>query len=136
MQFVMLVIGAIFTLVGLGLGIGFFASGEMPLIVCLLPLIFVVLGVLFLYLYFKKKLQAKKLKENGRKVWAVITNVSPNYSVTINGRHPYILTCEYNGAIFQTDYMKAVTSDLVGKNVTVYVDEEDPAKYFVDLSEL
>jgi hypothetical protein len=136
MQFVYLVIGVLFTLVGGGLAVGFTAAGEFPIYVCLLPLIFVALGVFFLYKFISGKLLVKKLRENGRKVYAEITEVSTNYSVSINGRHPYLLLCEYNGARFQADYMKPVTYDLVGKTVPVYISEDDPSKYFVDLSEL
>ena len=136
MQFTMLLIGSLFTLIGLGMSFAFFSTGEVPLFACLLPLIFTVIGLAFLFSFFRKKLRAKKLKETGRQLRAVITNVSPNYSVTINGRHPYLIDCEYNGLMFQADYMKAVTYDMVGKTVTVYVSEEDPSKYFVDTSEL
>ncbi len=136
MQAIMLIMGIVFTIVGLGLTAGFWSTGDAPIYVCLLPLIFVAVGVFLLYSFISKKILVKKLRESGRKVYALITEVSTNYSVSINGRHPYLLECEYNGARFQADYMKQVTYDLVGKTVPVYVDQEDPSKYFVDVSEL
>lgn len=136
MQTIMLIIGIVFTIVGVGLTAGFTIAGEFSYYVSLIPLIFVAVGVFFLYKFISGKILVKQLRENGRKVYAVITEVSINYSVSINGRHPYLLLCEYNGARFQADYMKPVTYDMTGKTVPVYVSEDDPAKYFVDVSEL
>ncbi len=135
MQTALLLCGILFLLVGLILTVVFFVV-KMPLIACLFTMIFVVIGAVMLIVALKKKAQAKKLRENGRKVYATITAVSPNYSVTINGRHPYIIHCEYNGVPYQGDYARPITEAIVGKTIPVYVSTEDPKQYLVDTSAL
>ena len=135
MQTVLLLCGSIFLLVGVIITAVFLAV-KMPLVACLIPLAFVVIGAVMLGSALKRKALEKKLRENGRKLWATVTSFSPNYSVTINGRHPYIIHCEYNGVPYQGDYSRPITEAIVGKTIPVYVSTEDPKNYLVDTSVL
>lgn len=102
----------------------------------LIPAVFIVLGAFFVFYVLKKRHRRKKLLESGRKVWAQITEVRPNYQVTINGRNPYIITCMAEGRVFRGNYEKDIQSDLLDKSVPVYISPEDPEQYYVDLSSL
>ena len=99
----------------------------------LIPAFFIVLGAFYI---LRKRHRRKRLLESGRKVWAQIVEVRPNYQVTINGRNPYIITCMAEGRVFRGDYEKDILSDLSDKSVPVYISPEDPEQYYVDLSSL
>lgn len=134
MDTIFLFIGSMF----LVLGILLFAAMLITRagLFALIPAVFIVLGAFFVFYILRKRHRRKKLLGNGRKVWAQITEVRPNYQVTINGRNPYIITCEAGGRIFRGDYEKPVQSDLLDKSVPVYISQEDPEQYYVDLSSL
>ena len=132
---ILLLIGAVFFVVGAIISITFLTSG-MPLVAGLFPLIFVVIGGAMLYFSIRRMLKGKKLRENGKKLYAEIVEMVPNYNYTINGRHTYILRCEANGVPYEWEYPKTRADDLVGKRVTLYVDPEKPEEYFVDLKSI
>ena len=134
MDTVFLIVGIIF----LVLGILLFAAMLITRagLFALIPAVFIVLGAFFVFYILRKRHRRKKLLENGRKVWAQITEVRPNYQVTINGRNPYIITCMAEGRVFRGNYEKDILSDLSDKSVPVYISPEDPEQYYVDLSSL
>lgn len=80
----------------------------------------------------------KKLKETGIAIPAVIAEVAINNSVSINGRNPRKLICE--GVIpsgekryFESANVSAMTHpSVVGQSITVYIDPQNPNKYYVD----
>lgn len=103
---------------------------------------FMVLGSAFVIsniIYAKRR---KDLMENGDVLTGTITAVNINRAVRINGRHPYKAECEVIDPFSSEKYLYSsqnVTndiSDLVGREVTVYVDKKDKSKYFVDIFEL
>ena len=134
MQLFLLVFGLIFLVVGLILTVGFLFA-EMPIYIILFPLIFVAIGGVTLYKVIRGKLLAKKLRENGRRIWATVASVEPNYRVSYNGRHPYTVLCSAEGREFKTDTMKSSVLDLVGKTVPVLVSIENDKDYLIDLDE-
>lgn len=132
---ILLLVGAVFFTVGAIISIAFLTSG-MPLVAGLLPLIFVVIGGIMLYFSIRKMQKNKQLRENGKKLYAEIVEMVPNYNYTINGRHTYILRCEANFVPYECNYPKTSAGDLVGKRITVYVNPEKPEEYFVDLKSI
>lgn len=134
MQTFLLIFGLIFFVVGLVFLVGFFLA-EFPIYFIFLPLIFVAIGGVTLYKVIRGKVVGKKLRENGRRIWATVASVEPNYRVSYNGRHPYTVLCSAEGREFKTDTMKSSVLDLVGKSIPVFVSTENDKDYLIDLSE-
>lgn len=135
MKLVTLYGGITFLVGGLFLTIGYIFL-KMPWFTILFSLFFVVMGARMLAIALKRLALEKKLRENGKKVWATITGTSPNYSVTIKGRHPSIIHCEYNGVHYYGEYPRTITRDIGGEIIPVYVSEENPKQYVMDMSAL
>ncbi len=105
--------------------------------------IFFAVGCFILYRGIKSS-SLKKLKEYGRRIDAKIDDVSFNTSYSVNGRNPYVIECSYFNEI--EDKVYSFTSQNIwtniqpiidAKNITtipVYIDENNPSKYFVDIS--
>ena len=84
--------------------------------------------------------KVKKLKENGIVVNAVVKSIERDLDVDNNGHNPKRLICEAElpggkTGVYTSDDLPRVSSDAIGKPITVYVDPKDPANYFVDISD-
>ena len=124
---IMFFVGLVFTAVGI--------ASSMTLLL-IIGLVVLLIGGGMLFVFLRQKAEANKLRETGTMVMATITAFTPNLSVTINGRHPYILHCSYNGMVYQADYNKTTVPDLVGRQVPVYLAMDGSGKYLVDLKAL
>ena len=145
----LLIVGSIFTI----LGAVFLATGVIMyyalkedegailflLIFGGIGLLFFVLGVIFLIVELKKKLRNDKLLGAGNYVMAEVLEVTLNYNVAVNRRHPYIVRCRYqdmygNVHIFKSrDLFFDPTDLLKDRMVKVYVDGENYKHYYVDI---
>lgn len=103
---------------------------------------FFLIGICFLIWEIKNKKMVKRLIENGNFIWAQITEVAPNYNVTVNGRHPYIVYCQFQDVegtvhIFKSRDINFDPQTLFkSEQVRVYVDNNNYKKYFVDIDEI
>lgn len=154
--FVQILIGVIFTAVGLPfLFIGIYFALHMPWLtdtaqgtgdVRILPLIFTllggiisVIGLAFLIWVIRKKRAIKKVIQGGHTVSAVISEISINYSVEVNGRNPYVIVCQYQDPvtgilhIFRSGNIMFNPGDLTHREVSVFVDPQNFNHYYVDL---
>lgn len=145
----LLIVGSVFTIVGasflaIGLIIYYALKEEEGAILFLLifggiGLLFFVLGVIFLIVELKKKLRNDKLLGAGNYVMAEVLEVTLNYNVAVNRRHPYIVRCRYqdmygNVHIFKSrDLFFDPTDLLKDRMVKVYVDGENYKHYYVDI---
>ena len=145
----LLIVGSVFTIVGasflaIGLIIYYALKEEERVILFLLiyggiGLLFFVLGLIFLIVVAGKKARSDKLLNAGNYVMAQIMEVSLNYNVTVNRRHPYIVRCRYqdmygNVHIFKSrDLFFNPTDLLKDRMVKVYVDGENYKHYYVDI---
>ena len=148
----LLIVGSVFTIVGasflaIGLIIYYALKEEEGAILFLLifggiGLLFFVLGVIFLIVELKKKLRNDKLLGAGNYVMAEVLEVTLNYNVAVNRRHPYIVRCRYqdmygNVHIFKSrDLFFDPTDLLKDRMVKVYVDGENYKHYYVDIDEV
>ncbi len=104
--------------------------------------LFTILGAAFLLWVLLKLVRRKKLIESGEQLTGVITAVRLNMSVTVNGVHPYRAECEvvdhYSGEryLYSSDNTMEDISALIGMSVTVYADQNDRKKYYVDIDSL
>lgn len=129
-------IGAIFTALGLGLGIGL--SSKIDDAVAFTAafggtgLIFLVLGVSFLAVEFKKRAKRRELRLRGNYIEATVTGVQPNFSVQVNGRCAWEVTCIYQDRYGERHLFKSSPVFFnpapflpEGAKVKVYVDGDD-----------
>lgn len=94
----------------------------------------------------KTKNRKAYLMQNGIRISATIDNIDYNYNYSVNGMHPYKIKCSYKDIytnkiyIFNSkniwfDVQSIVTSGLTSV-VDVYMDKNDPTKYYIDLDSL
>lgn len=119
-------------------------TGSKILDLVIIPLgsILAMLGLFFILKKILSDQRRKRLIQSGECLTGVITNVEINKYVTINNRHPYKTECEvidhYSGEryLYSSDNIMGNISDLIGKEVTVYVDSKNKKNYYVDIYEL
>ena len=102
--------------------------------------IFLAISLFFIIKEGKKKRIAKRVQETGRKCYAYVVDVVPDFSVTVNGRHPYsrvICKSEERGTVRSYSSESAQIGDAIriGDQVAVYYDSTDATAYFVDLND-
>lgn len=85
--------------------------------------------------------KGRQLREHGQVIEATIQSVGPNESVSVNGRHPYVLHCQWLNPqtrelhLFQSKSIWFDPSEhLSADKVKVFIDRGDPRRYLVDLS--
>lgn len=111
------------------------------LILALLGLIFSGVGYGILIYNYKKKIQKKRLMETGKCIHADIIDVGIKRNFTVNGRHPYFITCQYidNSSIylFESEHIWFNPTSLVAdKTVEVFVEPRDYKQYYVNTASL
>lgn len=86
----------------------------------------------------------KKLKENGRSIYATVEQTVYNTGISVNGMHPYNLICTYRDDYKDITYRfrshdlwtdpSSVFPD--GSTIEIKVDGDDYSKYYVNTDEL
>ena len=117
---------------------GYFVSGF--------GAIFFLVGIIPLGVMAKKSSNSKKLKETGTLIEAQIDNVYLNTNYTVNGRHPYRLSAHAQLPNSEKIYtfesenvwgnLQAVIDTHKFEKVNVYINLDNPKKYYVDLEEI
>ena len=141
------IIGAIFLVLGIALGIGLRSEMGIESFVFLFTFggmgaLFFTLGLVFLITLGNQKKNAQRLLDNGNYVVAEIFDISQNYNVSVNGRHPFVVSCTYEAVdgtvhIFKSRYLYFNPEPLLKNNVVrVYVDNDSFKKYYVDIDEV
>lgn len=103
---------------------------------------FLIVGGVFFLIVGIKSRKKKDLLQNGRVVEATVTGGQMNYSMSVNGRHPWKLECKYEDTYTGATYLYSsynIWKDpflYMGQIVKVYVDRENPRKYYVDVDSL
>lgn len=111
-----------------------------------LPIVFGVLGLILfsiggfgLVKAKKKNDEAKWLQTNGQKVDSIFVEVRSVIDVTINGRNPWKIVSKWqNLANGQTYFFESIdlmfdpTNYMTGQTITVFIDPNDPKKYYMD----
>ena len=93
-----------------------------------------IIGIILIIKLLKTIKQNKEVIQNGRQITATVETYEYDETTTINGRHPIIYICSYNGMRFESSsiFTKQPLLD-IGDTVTVFVDYNDISKYFVDV---
>lgn len=111
-------------------------------ILCGVSIPFLIIGIVFLLVLRAKKNKKQDLLQNGRMVEAVVTGGQINYNMQINNRHPWKLECQYKDTFTGAVYLFSsnnIWKDpflYVDQTIKVYMDKENPRKYYVDVDSL
>lgn len=141
------IIGACFSITMAALFLAFIDSDPMTFWLFLpsfgtLGVVFLAIGLILLAGQIQKTARCNKLLNSGNYITAEITEVTQNYNVRVNGRHPYIIKCIYqdragNIHIFTSRNLFFDPGALLrSQQVKVYVDGEDFKHYYVDADEI
>ncbi len=71
---------------------------SMDLLFLIFPgigLIFLIIGVIGLFIKLRKKSNVQKLKQSGKKIYANYVETTINTSYSVNGKNPYNIICEW-----------------------------------------
>ncbi|MGN0612885.1 MAG: DUF3592 domain-containing protein [Porcipelethomonas sp.] len=104
--------------------------------------LFLIIGGVFLAVYFVLSGKKKRLMQRGEALTGKITDVRINNFVRINNMHPYKADCEvinpFDGEryLYSSGNITENITEYIGADVTVYVDRNNPKKYYVDIEEL
>jgi hypothetical protein len=112
-------------------------GGKKIIIIAIVMLLF---DFYMIYTNRKNIRISDNFKTNGRKVQAEITSVEIDNNTTIRKKHPYNINCKWIDPITGKVYTHTIkyiwkepASLLAGRNtIDVYIDREDPEKYFMD----
>lgn len=106
--------------------------------------IFFIIGMCIMLPPIIKTKMQNKVKQYGELINAEIDDIDINYSMSVNGRHPYVIVCSWkdpnSGELYQFrsnnlwfDPEKLLEGR---KTLEVYVDMQKPKKYYVDTSQI
>lgn len=104
--------------------------------------VFLIVGVICLCFEIRKRKINNKLLNSGQYIMAEISEITMNYAVRVNFRHPYIVICRYqdrNGYVhtFRSRNLNFDPASLMrDRMVRVYVDGDDFKHYYVDIDSL
>lgn len=111
--------------------------------------VFPILGVVFgglgltgLLVILRGRSRAKKLRETGTRVMARFEETAMNFTVNVNGRHPYYIVVSWTDPTTQKTYLFKSESMWVNPDILiaqrdlrvfpVYLDPQNPRHYSVD----
>ncbi len=118
----------------------------LPLIFLAVGLIVLSIGIILSVSKLKKKKLRRLLLEDGRKIYAEITEITRNTFYRVNGRSPFMITCKWTDP--QTGLFYFYRSENIWFNpepiihekaltsLPVYINRENPKKYVVVLDEI
>lgn len=109
------------------------------LILLIMGLAFSLVGGIPIALSIKKSVQAKQLLKSGYVLQAVVDRVEFNTNYSVNGRHPYVIYCNYRDEykdvtyLFKSDNLWTDPLPIFppGSDIEVLVDPKDYSKYHV-----
>lgn len=119
----------------------FFSLWGLPIILCGLGLVFGAIGAGMLVYSWMKARSTAYLKDKGTEVLAKFSSVEQNTSLTVNGRNPFRIVCQWQHPqtgdlhVFRSDNLWFDPSNHIERDtVPVLVDESNLKRYWVDTS--
>lgn len=107
--------------------------------------LFFVIGMAFMLIPWVRKRRRIGLKRQGRRISAKITEVRRVDNVTVNGRHPYVIVCSWQGPqgtiyVFTSHYLWDDPKLMIEANsissLPVFYNPDKMKEYVVDVEEL
>ncbi len=111
-------------------------------IFCGLGAVLLIVGLVCLCLELSQRIRCNRLINAGQYIMAEISEITRNYAVCVNNRHPYIIICRYqdqygNIHMFKSRNLYYDPAPLLrDQMVKVYVDREDFRHYYMDIDEV
>jgi len=111
----------------------------LPIVFTGVGLVCVLIGLPFILHDVKVMKNKKRIIAEGYYIYAKVVEIRPNFSVSINGRHPYIAECQYTdpatGAIhvFRSANIMYCPEQLLDTEIRVWVDRNNYSIYEVDI---
>jgi hypothetical protein len=110
--------------------------------VVIIGIVMILFNLLSIYSDRKKTKSENNFRTTGRKVEAQIVKTDKDMTVTIQRKNPYYIDCRWVDPMTGREYthtIRYIWKDpqilLAGRNtIDVYVDRNDPEKYFMDIS--
>jgi len=102
-------------------------------------LTFLIVSVVLMYSSARRRRRRLELIESGMCINALVTEVLPDLSVRVNGRHPHYIMCKADDAYigknltFKGPNSLRDLSGMTGQYVKVYIDRREPENYYVDM---
>jgi hypothetical protein len=110
-----------------------------PMVMGAMGLIFSSVGGGVLLNLRKQRIKRETLMHFGRKIKAEVTQIEMNTHISVNGRHPSVITCvsTLSGSekTFKSHNIYGSLLLSIGDEVTVYVDFRNTGNYWVDVPE-
>ena len=142
-------VGAFFGIIGMILGFrGFLSTGVEREILWILPVVFIgigvvffALGLIFIIITVRKRQRQKMAVERGQLIYADVSAVGINTSISVNGRSPYYVECHYKDPVtgtlhvFRSRDLYFDPASVLGQGmmIPVYVMPGDFDSYYVDV---
>jgi len=102
--------------------------------------IFFGIGAAWTVAAIKQAHRAADLKQRGKRLATTVQRIDMNAHLTVQGLHPYRIVTQwrdpFGGTVrtFESDYVWVDPTPYVdGRAVNVFVDPDDPSRYYVDL---
>jgi len=119
----------------------FFSLWGGAVIVGVLGTAFFLIGFGIIIFGIRKQKKKQQLLQRGTRINTDFQSVSHNTSLTVNGRHPYVITSQWMNPktnqlhIFESDNIWFDPEDHIkNETIMVFIDLNDPTKYYVDIS--
>ncbi len=114
----------------------------LPFIFLGLGIVFLIVGITCMTVLCRRRSRNEQLVKNGFYVTARVRDIYPNENVRINGRSPFVLECHYKDPttgtvhVFKSENIMFYPIDAKDTDIRVYVDPQNPDRYYVDTSNL
>ena len=124
---VFFLVGAIFSFVGLVICAAFFANRDVFGWFCLFPLIFLVMGIVFMIFPIRQLRINKMIVKCGRRISAKIYDYCEDTSATVNGAYPVNTVVRYFDTygkecetILETGFLRGSNEFPIGMTIDIY----------------
>lgn len=112
-----------------------------PILLMGMGVLFSVIGGGILTAVLCRSARRKKIRNQGKILYAIVEQIVHNESYTVNGIHPYVIYCTYRDDYrdvvyrFKSENLWSDPSALfpLGSSIEVRVDEKDYSKYYVNV---
>ena len=94
--------------------------------------VFLLLGLGFLAIDLRRRYLMRRAYQGGNAVTARVVGRRTIRNVNINGGHPVVLECAYQGTVYRSRYLYGNIPE-TGTDITVYIDRIDDRIGFVDI---
>lgn len=112
-----------------------------PIIIGIIGIVFFAIGFIPFLLRYKTNKFKKQMLNNGRRIEATIESIDVNSSFAVNGRSPYVIysqwvdkLCPDTIYVFESENIWFNPKPYINREtITVFIDENNPHRYYVDI---